>query len=139
MTGPNFPQDSPSDRSDLTDSDAVRSLREALLDLPRQLTPEQQRAQGYLRDPVATDEPVYLHDTLSPTVLDPFNLKVHGLPYLDTARMFIHERLDRRAEEIPDFPQLVYGTVAREIEYEHHRQAQKNQASLDREIGRAHV
>lgn len=120
--------------SDPTDKPIeIMSIADALMEMPRNYTPEQKIVRERLYGKIDTEYQPFDLDDLSPTPLDPMNLSGHGSNYVEAAEMLMQGRLDARLLDLgievhPEY----YDAMSLEIHTEHMMQVGHNDASLKR-------
>jgi hypothetical protein len=111
----------------------MMSIADALMEIPRNYTPEQKIVRERLYGKIDTENQPFDLDELSPTPLDPVNLSAHGNTYVEAAEILMQARLDVRLEEMGiDLPVEAYEAMSLEIHTEHMMQVVHNSESLKR-------
>lgn len=109
------------------------SIADALLEIPRRLSPEQKIVRERLFGRLDTELQPFEIDELSPTPLDPMNLYTVGINYVNSAEMFMQNRLDERIMELGiELGPGQYEALSLEIHTAHMLQVGHNAASLER-------
>jgi len=114
-------------------NDTGISIQDALMEIPRNYTPEQNEVIDLIKGPLYSEHLPYEIDDLSPTPLDPKKLMAHGTPYLLGAETYMFDQLSLRIEELDiEIDDYSHDAIAREISMQHQLQVTHNEKALRR-------